>query len=715
MSRRWATVQFRIVLASVLLCGALAAQEEVPAPNTASPDFKKLHEIATLGDSRFRHASSITHIALFSDGKRALTSSQDGTARIWDLESGKELKRFTHEGEEKASADVWNVRLLPGEKEFLSCGENRKVLRWNIESGQIAKSIDGFQGVLFRMALHPDNKHFFITSKEKEVKEFDFDGGEVQAFEGHTSTVYTLAVSPDGKTLASGGGKEVRFWEAATHALIKNVKVESSATTLLFMPDGKRVVCAVGKGLKCWDAATGKEEWSTEFTEECKVVALSPDGLTLAATETEVAVHLLTAADGREIKKFDVPHSTHWPVVFTANGQELYTGGDCCLYRWSVNDGKLLFPPAELLGHVGSVEGLKVSSRGLLVSAGSDGRLIVWDPKTRKPLRELVAGPKSRLRELVLSPDGRLAAATSSSNETLYSWEIETGKQLCAEKFERTPEALDFSADSRSLCVLGQLIGHNRDERTQAVLVDPQTGKVQSTLWGFQNWISNAALSAGVAIFNSEKQLHMVAFQTGAPIAQYEMDTEGTHGIYFSENGACAAVACGKNKILFFLRPVRAAAEPKPEDLQRWIAALTSEDFQERTDATEKLIAAGAPGLRALEKLDTAQDPELAERLAQIRVGQQKAAAPTLDAPRELQLDKSVQCVAFHPDGRHVVLCCGYGGNSELLAVDLGGKEPQVIHKLASGQFPARACFSSDGKTLYVGNYDSTITMYGME
>ena len=82
-----------------------------------------------------------------------------------------------------------------------------------------------------------------------------------EPFEGHLSSVESVAFSPDGKLIVSGSGDEtIRLWDAATGAL-HGEPLEGhlgSVNSVAFSPDGKLVVSGSNdKTVRLWDVATG--------------------------------------------------------------------------------------------------------------------------------------------------------------------------------------------------------------------------------------------------------------------------------------------------------------------------------------------------------------------------------------------------------------------------------------------------------------------------
>jgi len=207
------------MLRLAVVCVAMAtfhltarAQSTNPAPQEgASPPELKL--VRLLGDPSFRHDGEITDILPLPDGKRVLTSSRDGTVRLWGSTTGKELRRYVR-GRDQVPA---RMSLLPVGKEFVAAYGDGSIIRWSVGDGTVSQTY-----------ARPDAR-----------------------------TATDLAISPDGKYLGVGEGETCVLWELATGKEVWTFNIRSSGVR--FCAGGKWVVTGTDNGsLLFLDAATGK-------------------------------------------------------------------------------------------------------------------------------------------------------------------------------------------------------------------------------------------------------------------------------------------------------------------------------------------------------------------------------------------------------------------------------------------------------------------------
>jgi RNA polymerase sigma factor (sigma-70 family) len=286
-----------------------------------------------------------------------------------------------------------------------------------------------------------------------------------------------LALSPDGRTLASLNRdlpdqtrEAVQFWDATTGEVRHTVLDQMDLSTVAFAPDGKTLATAGWRELRFWDVATGRERSRSQSEgSNTENIAFSSDGQTLATAERHAgAIHLWNVATG-ERKPAPVghrcrPHGT----AFSPDGRRLATGGelDGTIHIWDLatSESLLHIPRAQWVRDVAFAP----DGRSLF-STWTDENLWVSDAATGERQHVIKLEDPDRpdtyqsALAMHLSADGKTLVAFSSYypkknqggphyRETLITgWDTSTRKQL----FRRRCIGMDswpvLSADARVL------------------------------------------------------------------------------------------------------------------------------------------------------------------------------------------------------------------------------------------------------------------------
>lgn len=147
--------------------------------------------------------------AFSSDGKRIVSGGADGTVRVWDTGTAKELQSTKVD-----RTTVMAVAFLPDDKRIVSAGSDGVIRIWDAATGKELKKLEGHTGTVAALAVTHDGKRIVSAGHDKTVRVWDIDKGtELRCFRGHTAAVQAVAVSPDGKTALSGGeDNTARLW-----------------------------------------------------------------------------------------------------------------------------------------------------------------------------------------------------------------------------------------------------------------------------------------------------------------------------------------------------------------------------------------------------------------------------------------------------------------------------------------------------------------------
>jgi hypothetical protein len=270
---------------------------------------------------------------------------------------------------------------------LLASGGGDKVIRiWDVARGKQVHEWKGPTSFTCAVRFSPDGKTLAAAGYESgpgnAIYLYDVEGRKESArLTGHPSGgVRRLLFTPDGKQLLSAGfDGVVRVWDLAQRKEVRHLKVESGTVySLALTGDGKVAATAGRDGLKLWDLAAGKELPREEMNHHsCVAVAFSPDGKIVASGDSST-VKLWEVATGKEVNVLHGFKGELSYLIFSADGRTLYTSSyDRCVRLWEVRTARLIH---EAEGHAGWVWGLALSpDEKSLASCSVDTKLVCWD------------------------------------------------------------------------------------------------------------------------------------------------------------------------------------------------------------------------------------------------------------------------------------------------------------------------------------------------
>jgi WD40 repeat protein len=294
---------------------------------------------------------------------------------------------------------------------------------------------------------------------------------ELRRVPGYQYPGQAVAFSADSQKLAVGDGGNIRVWDVNTgKPIVKLRRHTGNVTSVAFSPDGKNLASGgADNAVRLWDLETGKElqqighpntrrateHFVMELNNEITCVAFSPDGKTLFSTvKDDRFLRAWDVVTGKELRRFEGHVGGCLSMALSADGHTLVAGsGDSCIRLWDADNGKELFPAN---GHRGRIFNLGFVAGGkALMSAGRDGRLRIWDLASGKQTHQ--AGDDTDfIGFMAVSADGRIAASTRQDDETIHLWDMATGKLVrdidCP---HRGVMGAAFSADGKTLASLG--------------------------------------------------------------------------------------------------------------------------------------------------------------------------------------------------------------------------------------------------------------------
>ena len=235
--------------------------------------------------------SDICTYQFAGDGKRALSDSDDGTARLWDLETGRCLRVL-----EGHTGNLNTVAWSADQRRALSGSDDRTVRLWELETGRCVRVLEGHTDHVDTVAWSADQRCALSGSSDKSVRLWDVESGRcVRVLEGHTDNVVTVAWSVDQCRAISGDRAScIRTWDLGKFVTEARAP-EAPTITLPAAPD--QLVYANAKVLIVGDTSSGK----TGLAHRLATGHWKPsDGSTVGAWSTQWKLDATNAASGVE-------------------------------------------------------------------------------------------------------------------------------------------------------------------------------------------------------------------------------------------------------------------------------------------------------------------------------------------------------------------------------------------------------------------------------
>jgi eukaryotic-like serine/threonine-protein kinase len=563
------------------------------------------------------HQGEVTSIKYFNENKRVMTRATDNTIRIWDVETGEQLRVIRGPvaelsvsvlspdgrrlvagtksgGIASSDLELWDlatnsrIARMPGDgrhiigsifspdgKWLVTVGDRGDyTLRiWDGESGARVTAVTGHSNRAAAIAFSPDGTLMASGSFDQTIEVTEIKTGRlIHVLKGHRGWVNGVAFSRDGQRLASASQDHtVRLWNAVSGDLIEVLHGHTGEVhSVDFSADGETIISSAGDGtVRIWDRrlveANGILRGHSSYVYS---VAVHPDGERVASASWDGTARVWEATTGRQLAVLNHGPAEEFvvaAVAFQPGGRLLAT---CCrdiahkgrdfVGLWDVDSGKEVhrWPTRS---DVWRDTRVAISPDGRFLAAGLGWDSVrVWDVESKSEYATF--GPfKDMVRDVAFSPDGRWLA-TAAEDCTIRVWDVAARTPVCTlEGHTLAAYAVTFSPDGKWLAS-GSIDGSARiwdtGSWTQVTML-----KHQCKVYGLSFSPDGSRLACGCL----DNAVHLWDTGTFREVAELRGHTSYVHSVAFTPDGTRLISGSGDFTVRVWdtLAPqVRAARKP---------------------------------------------------------------------------------------------------------------------------------------------------------
>jgi WD40 repeat protein len=395
------------------------------------------------------HGSRINSIAIAPTGTEVVCASDDGSIRLWDLNSGALIRTLSEQ------ADPVMALCISSDGRYVITGSNDCAARvLDINTGESLRNFSAHSGAIMALAITPDNRRLITASADQTANVWNLsvvDSPDEQSF-WHKDCVRAIALTPDGAmTLTASADGTVKISETDTTRTVDTFTHPSEVQSVAVTPNGNiaTTVCRGDPRLRFWDLK-GLRLQETRELDGIRVLVLAVTDTKLITTSEDHVVSVFDLNTGFRLRK--MRGGVTAPLADGIRALRALPDGSVRL--WNIETGA---PILTLEGHTRAVYAIAASANGkTAVTASHDRTIRVWDLEEARE-RCSLQSQSSVTTAVVVNADGDLAFTTSYDN-TLRMWDLNTGT-LRLTFYGGGPLLACAVCWKRSIIVVGELSG----------------------------------------------------------------------------------------------------------------------------------------------------------------------------------------------------------------------------------------------------------------
>jgi WD40 repeat protein len=430
----------------------LATTSDVIGP----PGSAQLWEVPGLAShgAPIKLPHTVLHAAFSTTGEQLLVCSQDGSARVWNVEAGEPVTPIlTH------MDDVVDSVFSPDGKLVVTASLDGSARLWNAQTGEpIGTSLRHAAGIR-HVAISPDGRYLATGDNDGAVRVWNAKNQElVCPVLPHNGIITGLAFDPASHRLFTAGNDgTLKLWDLPSDAVAyPALRHDDNVTNIEFSPQGRHLLTASSDNTaRWWDVELGIAR-PLAHPGPVLDVNFSPTGEKFATACVDGVVRLGDARTGQWLEVQMDHKAPVRGVGFAPRGDQLVTFGNSRWVKlWSTSTGELLaalqHPDVAVLPGRDVVHHASFSPDGELVATACEDRLVrIWSAKTGARVRDPLEHSHP-VWACIFSPKGRRLLTLADKSAVV--WELDSGKKLVLEHSTHAPHA-SFSSDGQRIATV---------------------------------------------------------------------------------------------------------------------------------------------------------------------------------------------------------------------------------------------------------------------
>lgn len=450
-------------------------------------------------------------VVLITDPGTMLSGHEDGTISVSDLNTGRELTSLRGHTD-----DVLALRLMPDGKRLLSASLDRTIRIWDLKTYQGLRPIP--IGEVSDVVVTPDGKRAVSSSWGSTLKVWDLESGTLlMELVGHTDRILAISMTNDGRAISGSLDQTLRVWDLTTgkSTLPFTGHRQGVSAVAAFHRGAQMISGSHDKTIKLWQIANGQE------FKKIGDIAVDPNGNYAVSASEDGELKLWAVLTAREQGRCNTMFGRQdivIPVAFAESGAQVFLEPA----RWGTVIGRDMRSgerPATVVDRAHravvprrsseakyvdetappTLTAAALTPNGLsLIAAYSDGVVKINEDWHSGRDARILSGHGRRVNAIAVTPDGKFLI-TASTDSSLKVWELSSGQKV------RTLEGHSDSVGAVTVSPDGERIISASADRT-VKLWDRSTGSEIMALKGHSHWIWDVAITSDARLIVSASQ-----------------------------------------------------------------------------------------------------------------------------------------------------------------------------------------------------------------